>query len=220
MRAGWSTAGQQEGIWAAGGMASDGNGVFAVTGNNGSAPTTHDDSEEIVRVDGLAVAHHDDGQHVLPRHLAHGHGPGRQGLRLVQPRRHHGDGRHAREDASSRPRSPATSTSSTAPTSAAWPGQVRDIVVANTGAESVYTAPTVYKSPSGLRIAITTTIGANCPGAATDSQIIGLKLDTARTRSTRAIAWCAPTNGDDEIRRRSPVVDDDATARRTRSCGS
>ena len=34
MRGGWATPGQGEGIWGSAGMASDGNGVFALTGNN------------------------------------------------------------------------------------------------------------------------------------------------------------------------------------------
>ncbi len=49
----WATGGQGEGIWAAGGMASDGDGVFAATGNNTAGATSHLDSEEIVRVSGL-----------------------------------------------------------------------------------------------------------------------------------------------------------------------
>src|SRR4029077_2326860 len=54
--AGWATDGQGEGIWAAAGMASDGNGVFAATGNHtGTAPATHQDSEEVVRITGMAT---------------------------------------------------------------------------------------------------------------------------------------------------------------------
>jgi len=52
-RGGWVTGGTQEGIWAAGGLASDGNGVFALTGN-GSA-SMHMDSEEVVRITGLGT---------------------------------------------------------------------------------------------------------------------------------------------------------------------
>jgi hypothetical protein len=52
--AAWSTGGQGEAIWAAGGMASDGNGVFAVTGNANGGGATHADSEEVVHVTGLA----------------------------------------------------------------------------------------------------------------------------------------------------------------------
>ncbi|HEX3598374.1 MAG TPA: hypothetical protein VHU80_24870, partial [Polyangiaceae bacterium] len=55
---GWATLGQGEGIWASGGMASDGNGVFAITGNHtGGQASDHmsADSEEIVHITGLAV---------------------------------------------------------------------------------------------------------------------------------------------------------------------
>ncbi|HVU52161.1 MAG TPA: hypothetical protein VHL80_15795 [Polyangia bacterium] len=50
----WATGGVGEGIWAAGGMASDGTSVFAATGNRLPDGATHQDSEEIVRVTGLA----------------------------------------------------------------------------------------------------------------------------------------------------------------------
>jgi hypothetical protein len=55
MRGAWATAGQGEGIWAAGGMASDGTGVFALTGNNTQRVTTHLDSEEAVRITGMGT---------------------------------------------------------------------------------------------------------------------------------------------------------------------
>jgi hypothetical protein len=51
----WMTGGQGEAIWAAGGMASDGNGVIAVTGNRNGGGGPHQDSEEVVRVTGLAT---------------------------------------------------------------------------------------------------------------------------------------------------------------------
>ncbi|HEX3773197.1 MAG TPA: hypothetical protein VHV51_01975, partial [Polyangiaceae bacterium] len=45
----WATVDRQAGIWAPGGMASDGNGVFAVTGNSGAmGDHTMSDSEEII----------------------------------------------------------------------------------------------------------------------------------------------------------------------------
>jgi hypothetical protein len=52
----WVTTGQGEAIWAAGGMASDGKGVIAVTSNrtSGGGPP-HQDSEEVVRITGLAT---------------------------------------------------------------------------------------------------------------------------------------------------------------------
>jgi hypothetical protein len=53
--AAWATRGAGGGIWAAGGMASDGDGVFAPTGNASGIPATNQDSESIVRVTGMAV---------------------------------------------------------------------------------------------------------------------------------------------------------------------
>jgi len=53
----WATAGNGEAVWAPGGLPSDGSSVFAVTGNNTAvtAPTTHLDSEEVVRLTGMAT---------------------------------------------------------------------------------------------------------------------------------------------------------------------
>jgi outer membrane protein assembly factor BamB len=51
--AAWVTGGVGEAIWAAGGMASDGDGVFAVTSNNIAGVATHADSEEVVHVTGM-----------------------------------------------------------------------------------------------------------------------------------------------------------------------
>jgi len=51
----WVTAGQGEAIWAAGGMASDGTGVIAVTSNRNGGGGPHQDSEEVVRITGLAT---------------------------------------------------------------------------------------------------------------------------------------------------------------------
>jgi outer membrane protein assembly factor BamB len=51
----WATGGQGEGIWASGGMASDGKGVFAVTGNATGGVAAHLDSEQVVRLTGMAV---------------------------------------------------------------------------------------------------------------------------------------------------------------------
>jgi outer membrane protein assembly factor BamB len=52
---GWATAGRGEAIWASGGMASDGNGVIAVTSNRNGGGANHQDSEEVVRVTGLGT---------------------------------------------------------------------------------------------------------------------------------------------------------------------
>jgi hypothetical protein len=51
----WVTGGQGEAIWAAGGMASDGKDVFAVTSNRLGGADPHLDSEEVVRLSGMAT---------------------------------------------------------------------------------------------------------------------------------------------------------------------
>jgi len=51
----WATGGQGEAIWAAGGMASDGTNIYATTGNSTNGIANHADSEEIVRLTGLAT---------------------------------------------------------------------------------------------------------------------------------------------------------------------
>src|SRR4029453_18546993 len=55
--AGWATTGRAEAIWAPGGMASDGNGVIATTGNRMPRSNTgpHNDSEQVLRVTGMAT---------------------------------------------------------------------------------------------------------------------------------------------------------------------
>jgi hypothetical protein len=52
---GWQSAGQGEAIWAPGGMASAGDGVFAVTGNRFTSTGDHTDSEEVVHVRGMGT---------------------------------------------------------------------------------------------------------------------------------------------------------------------
>ena len=52
---GWQTGGQGEAIWAPGGMASAGDGVFAVTGNRLTSTGDHMDSEEVVHVRGMGT---------------------------------------------------------------------------------------------------------------------------------------------------------------------
>jgi hypothetical protein len=84
-------------------------------------------------------------------------------------------------------------------------GQVADLVVASTGAESVYVTPTSYMTASGPHVVISTTVGAVCPDGTKDSQLVGIKLDTSTKPLTPKIVWCATTAGDDEIRRRSSI---------------
>ena len=52
---GWQSAGQGEAIWAPAGMASAGDGVFAVTGNRFTSTGDHTDNEELAHVRGMGT---------------------------------------------------------------------------------------------------------------------------------------------------------------------
>ena len=54
MVAGWATKGAGGGMWASGGMASDGNGVFVTTGNGYGSMGVNLDSEAVIRIRGMA----------------------------------------------------------------------------------------------------------------------------------------------------------------------
>lgn len=201
--AGWATAGQQEGIWAPGGMASDGDGVFVATGNNGAEPKEHLDSEELIRITGMAVAHHDDANLFYPSVWRSGMDHGDLDYGSCSPAVILSTGGTPAKMIVS-PAKPGHLYLLDSTNLGGKDGYVRDLLIASTTAESVYTTPTVYRSPSGLRVAITTRIGALCPGGAKDSQLMGLRLDTSVKPINPVIEWCAPTNEDEEIRRRAP----------------
>ena len=65
----WVTRGNGGGIWAAGGTASDGNGVIAVTGNHtpmGGSPAMNLDGESVVRITGHGTLTRDDTSSFYP----------------------------------------------------------------------------------------------------------------------------------------------------------
>jgi hypothetical protein len=196
--------GTGEGIWAGGGMASDGNGVFAVTGNSKTANGNHaqSDGEEVIRITDMGTPHRDNANMFYP---------------TIWPMMDSSD----RDFGSSSPQVVAVpgSTPSTLLVAPAKPGhvyflnaanlgglggQLSDLVVASTTAESVYTAPTAYTSAQGVHVAISTTVGSICPSGATNNQIISILLQPGAP-PTPTIAWCATTSADDEVRRRSPI---------------
>jgi outer membrane protein assembly factor BamB len=202
--AGWATSGKQEGIWAPGGMASDGNGVFAVTGNNGSAPQDHLDSEEVVRVTGLAQAQRDDANRFWPSIWRTGMDQGDKDFGSCSPLVVLATG-GTPASLIVAPAKPGHVYFLDAKKLGGLGGQAADLVVANTGAESVYVTPTTYTSTSGLHVVISTTVGAVCPDGTKDSQLVAIKLDTSTKPLTPKTVWCATTAPDDDIRRRSPI---------------
>jgi hypothetical protein len=76
-------------------------------------------------------------------------------------------------------------------------GSLADLVVASTTGESVYTAPTIYSSASGLHATIN--VGqapANCPaGTPTSSEMIISMLLAPGQSPIATETWCAPNAG-------------------------
>ncbi len=201
----WSTLGTGEGIWAPGGMASDGTGVFAITGNSKSANGNHtgSDSEEILRVVGNTPMR-DDNNLFYPDIWSSGMDNGDKDFGACSP-------------------SVITVPNSTPSKIVVAPakpgrvyflddaklggmaGQLADIVVADTGQESVYTAPSTYQTATGVNIAISTTIGSKCPNnVVANSNVMGIQMVPGSPPMPKII-WCAKVGDDDEIRRRSPI---------------
>jgi hypothetical protein len=195
--AGWATAGVAEGIWAHGGLTSDGTGVFAVTGNGHAA--THDgssDAEEVVRLTGMAT---------LDRTAANVYYPAAwQAMDATD-----------RDFGSSTPSyvplpkgsSPAALLIAPAKpghlyildgtnlSSGRYPeagGELADLIVADTASESIYTSPTVYRSTSGIHAAINVSYRpAGCPKPiASDHAIISILLQPGQSPIATEV-WCA-----------------------------
>jgi hypothetical protein len=201
--AGWATQSPRSGIWGSGGLASDGTNVFGVTGDTTSQPRSSSDSEEVVRVTGLAQFTRNEASVFVPTEwqswdkptadldfgastpayvpLAAGSNP--PGL-LVAPAK---AGRLFVLDA-------ADLSAGNYPTPG---GSLADLVVASTTAESVYTAPTIYTSASGLHATINVGEGpANCPaGTKTSSEmVISVLLQPGQIPIAKEV-WCAPNSG-------------------------
>jgi hypothetical protein len=201
--AGWATQSPRSGIWGSGGLASDGTNVFGVTGDATNQPRGSSDSEEVVRVSGLAQftrnaasvfvptewsgwekpAHDLDFGASTPAYVPLPAGSNPPGL-LVAPAK---AGRLYVLNG-------ANLSAGTYPTAG---GSLADLVVANTGSESVYTAPTIYTSASGLHATINVGDGpANCPaGTKTSSEmIVSTLLQPGQTPIAKEV-WCAPNVG-------------------------
>ena len=186
MKGGWATGGQGEGIWAAAGMASDGNGVFASTGNRtGGGGSTHQDSEEVVRVTGLGTRADTyypsrwssmdgadaDVASVNPVYLEL---PGATPSKLVAQLSK--DGHLYLLDATAL---------------GGMDGHKVDFTVAGSGM-SIHTAPAAYKTAMGTYFVFSTTANASgCPGGVNGRAVMSVKLAPG-SPPTPTIAWCAP----------------------------
>jgi hypothetical protein len=187
------TGGLGEAIWAPGGMPSDGNAVFAVTGNRHMESGAHQDSEQVTRVTGMAVVKHTADDTFYPANFqmmddmdldlgcnnavlidVPGATPSsllvslsKDGHFYLLDRAHLGG----------------------------LAGQLVDFMVA-APAMSIRTAPTAYVTPAGVHVAFTvvgTSVG--CPaGAGTGPMVLSVLLAPGAP-ATPTVAWCAPIAG-------------------------
>jgi hypothetical protein len=211
---GWATQGTAEGIWAPGGMASDGNGVFAVTGNSHSANGNHanSDGEEVVRVTGMSVLTRSDNNIFYPDIWSSGMDNGDLDFGACSPAVVSVPGATPASVVVA-PAKPGRVYLLDAAKLGGMAGQLADIVVASTNQESVYSSPTAYQSAGEVDVAVSTALGSACPGGSSKSSLIGLSIKPgAGGAPTPAIKWCAKISDDDEVRRRSPVSTNSNTA--------
>jgi hypothetical protein len=203
--AGWATQSPHSGIWGAGGPASDGNGsIFAGTGNDPSGnpmlatPRIMSDSEEMVRLTGMAQFTRSAANVFVPTESANWDqfdfdygastpayvplpagstppallvSPAKSGRLFIL------DGTNLSGGVYDANRTPG--------------GALADIAVSGPG-ETVYTAPTIYSSASGLHATINVGQGApNCPqGAVLTKEVIVSTLITPGQTPVAKIAWC------------------------------
>jgi len=204
---------RQSGIWAAGGFPSDGNGIFAVTGNAGGVTGNHDnsDSEEILRITDLGTAHRDPANLFYPTEWINPMNNGDQDFGSASPAVVSVPG----------------ATPSTIIVAPAKPGRVyfldaanlggslgqfADMAVADTGNSSVYTSPAAYQAPSGVHVAIATGGGSQCPNAMTLNgavMSILLKPSAPGMAPMPSKVWCAAI-GSGETSRRAPIATNSA----------
>lgn len=184
---GWATAGQGEGIWAAGGMASDGNGVFALTGNSTVGASSHLDSEEAVRITGLGTKADafcpaswksmDQGDADLgassPVYFELPGATPAKILAVVSK-----DGYLYLLDAGNL---------------GGMGGQKVAFPVAS-GAMAIHTAVATYATAKGRYVVFGADSGAMCPGGTSGKSIVSV-LIPAGAPPAPSIAWCAPLSG-------------------------
>jgi hypothetical protein len=202
--AGWATQSARSGIWGSGGLASDGTGVFGVTGDTTSVPRNASDSQEVVRVTGMAAFTRSAANVFVPTEwqgwdrpmgdldfgastpayvpLPAGSTPA---ALLVAPAK---AGRLFVLDGTN------LSSGTYDPTARTAGGALADIVVSGTDGETVYTAPTIYTSASGLHATINVGGGGTgCPtGTPTSQEMIVSTLIQPGQTPIAKVTWCNP----------------------------
>src|SRR5262249_46753928 len=189
-RGAWATMGQGEGIWAPGGMASDGTSVFAVTGNSTVGATTHMDSEEVVRITGLGMLARTNQNFYFPTSWQ----------------------TMDRQDADFGAMNPlyitvpgATPSNYVAALSkdghlylldaanlGGMAGHVVDFVVTSGNAMAVRTVPTAYTTAEGVHVAFTVEAGTpRCPAGSPGLPVIMSVLIPPGSPPVPQVSWCS-----------------------------
>jgi len=211
MTGAWATMDpRQGGIWAPGGLVSDGNGVFAVTGNVQAATGTDhsmSDSEEIIRVTGMGVASHATKDVFYPTEWSPMNGGdldfGSSSPAIITVPN------STPSSVIVAPAKPGRVYFLDATNLGATLGQFADMAVADTGGQSVYTSPTGYQSATGVYVALITGAGSQCPGQATtnDGSVMSILMQPGATAAQAPMpkkAWCAAV-ATDGTTKRSPI---------------
>jgi hypothetical protein len=186
----WVTGGTQEGIWAAGGMASDGNGVFAVTGNGSETP--HMDGEEVVRITGLGTLNRTNQNIYYPASWQNMDAndldlganspvyisvPGATPANLLAV---------VSKDGHLYLLDPANL--------GGMAGHLVDFTVAASGM-SIHTAPASYATAQGVHVVFSTDSGAQCPAGGPSGKVVMSVLIPAGAPPVPQVAWCAALTG-------------------------
>ena len=183
----WATGGQGEAIWAAGGTASDGNGVVVLTGNNTARVSTHADSEELIRITGLAKVDKSDTNVFYPTSWMSMDGsdydlgstnplyvevPGaKPSTYFIAISK---DGHFNMVDSTK---------------FGGMGGEVVDFPVASSGM-SIHNVPATYTTAAGTYVTFGTDSGAKCPTGMPSGKVIMSVLIPAGSPPVPQVAWC------------------------------
>ena len=189
-RGAWATGGTRgEGIWAAGGMASDGNGVIVVTGNNLTRTATHADSEEVVRLTGLATVDRTTSANIfyptswMNMDTVDADFGASSPVYLAQP-------------------SPMVAAVSKdgilylvdAHNFGGMNSQLAMLTLATGGAMVIHTTPAAYATAQGMHVVLTTNTGAQCAGAGANGKAVISVLIPPGSPPAPTAVWCIPVD--------------------------
>jgi hypothetical protein len=186
----WATLGKGDAIWAAGGFASDGTGIFPATGNNMASASSRSatDSEAVLKITGLASLERNDQNQFYPTSWksmdsADADLGGTNTLLIRVP--------------GSTPETMLVAIAKDGhfylldPTNLGGEGgQIVDFRVA-TGAMAIKTVPTAYTTSKGTYVAFSTDSGAECPNNVSGRALMSVRI-TPGAPPTADTVWCAP----------------------------